>query len=192
MSSLSPIIFLCWFIFVVYWAISAIGVKKDVSQRSGWRKFLLLRILLIIILIWLLNQGSFSHFWDSAYNLPLFSNAIVQIIGAILCGGGILFAFWARWNLGRNWSGTPQIKIDHELVTSGPYRFVRHPIYTGMLTALLGSALTAGPAWLIIFIVATIVFIMRIGKEEGYMMKLFPDQYPAYKKRTKALIPFVW
>lgn len=181
-----------WLIFVATWALSAIGVKRDITKNRPWWQWFFVRVLFIVALIWLLNLPSFSGFWISANSSPFFANMAVQLIGVILAGAGIAFAIWARFNLGRNWSGSPQMKENHELVTSGPYRYVRHPIYTGMTTALFGSALVGGPAWLITFIVFLIIFILRIPKEEGYMMKLFPDQYPAYRARTKALIPGVW
>ena len=116
----------------------------------------------------------------------------VQLIGVILCAAGIAIAIWARVYLGRNWSGTPSIKEGHELVTSGPYRFVRHPIYTGMILAFLGSALVAGIIWSVVFLFFTINFLYRIPVEERYMTQLFPDQYPEYKKKTRALVPFIW
>ncbi len=84
------------------------------------------------------------------------------------------------------------MKIDHELVTSGPYQYVRHPIYTGVLTALFGSGLVNGPFWMVVFVTGALVFAWRIRLEESYMMELFPDQYPEYRARTKALIPAVW
>jgi protein-S-isoprenylcysteine O-methyltransferase Ste14 len=183
---------LFWSIFIVYWAVSAVNVKRNISQKSSWRTFFLVRIIFIIAVIWLLNQKIFVNFWTGAADFPIFSNTIAQIIGVILCGAGIALAIWARLHLGRNWSGTPQMKEGHELVTSGPYRFVRHPIYTGMIVALFGSAIVSGPGWFVVFFIASIVFVMRIKTEEGYMMKLFPNRYPEYRKKTKALIPFVW
>lgn len=188
----SIIVFACWIAFFIYWTISAIGVKKNVSGSRSWESSALLRIVFAVLVIIILNTSLFSGFWVGAENLAIFHNVIAQVIGVILCVAGIGLAIWARRYLGRNWSGYPTMKVDHELVTSGPYRYVRHPIYTGMLTALLGSSLVVGPAWLIAFIIFCVVFVWRIRVEERYMMKLFPDQYPAYKARTKALIPFVW
>lgn len=184
----SQIIIFCWIIFVAYWAVSSIGVKKNIRQRGAGGGMLWLRILMIVILIRLLPSRFPSLFRESL----AFHNAVFGIIGVVLCSAGIAFAIWARRHLGRNWSSTPSIKEGHELVTSGPYRFVRHPIYTGMLLAILGSALAAGPVWLLVFLIAAAVFITRIKTEETYMMQLFPDQYPAYKMGTKALIPLVW
>jgi protein-S-isoprenylcysteine O-methyltransferase Ste14 len=174
-----------WVTFIVYWAVSAIGVKKNV-QGTSWGRSFIIRVLLIVIILQFLQATSFGLFLDTQFSYGL------QVAGVILCGGGVAFAIWARRHLGRDWSGTPSIKEGHELVTSGPYRFVRHPIYTGMILALFGSALVNGFMWVIVFILLTIVFLLRIPKEEGYMMQLFPDRYPEYKKQTKALIPFVW
>lgn len=179
------IIVFFWLIFFSYWLISAVGVKKNV-RTTQWSRSLLGRILLLVIIILVLRSAPAS--WVFEYQ---FSPAI-QLIGVILCGLGIVFAIWARIHLGRNWSGTPSIKEEHELVTSGPYTFVRHPIYTGMLTAMIGSVLAGGIIWGIVFVVFFIVFLFRIPLEERYMNELFPTQYPEYKKRTKALIPFIW
>ena len=84
------------------------------------------------------------------------------------------------------------LKEGHELVTTGPYRLVRHPIYTGILTAVLGSTLVAGGFWLVLFLVAASFFVYSAKTEERLMMQQFPETYPDYKKRTHALIPFVW
>jgi protein-S-isoprenylcysteine O-methyltransferase len=84
------------------------------------------------------------------------------------------------------------LKTGHELVTTGPYRLVRHPIYAGILTAVLGSTLVAGGFWLVLFLVAAPFFVYSAKTEERLMMQQFPETYPDYKKRTYALIPFVW
>jgi isoprenylcysteine carboxyl methyltransferase (ICMT) family protein YpbQ len=185
MPTLNNFITLLWIVFVVYWFVSAIGVKENVKGGS-WAHFAGFRILLAVIIVILLQASSFWVIFAYQFDFG------VRLTGIILCALGIGIAIWARVHLGRNWSGTPSIKKDHELVTSGPYRFVRHPIYTGMVLALFGSALTAGVIWFVVFILFTANFLYRIPVEERYMMQLFPDQYPGYKKRTKALIPFVW
>jgi protein-S-isoprenylcysteine O-methyltransferase Ste14 len=174
-----------WLIFVVYWGISAIGVKKNVHGKNRWVRGVGFRIFLVVAVILLIN------FFGNYQTQAVFGPA-GQAIGVVLVAVGIAFAIWARRHLGTNWTGYPAMKENHELVTSGPYSFVRHPIYTGMLLAVFGSALVSGVIWLLFFIVFTIMFIWRIKVEEGFMMKLFPDVYPEYKKRTKALIPFVW
>jgi protein-S-isoprenylcysteine O-methyltransferase Ste14 len=85
------------------------------------------------------------------------------------------------------------VQEGHELVTSGPYRIVRHPIYAGILVALLGSALVNNVGWFVVFVLIGATFVWRINREERYMAQLFPEEYLEYKKRTvKKLIPLVW
>lgn len=101
-------------------------------------------------------------------------------------------AIWARAYLGKNWSDQPSTKVGHELVTSGPYHLVRHPIYTGVLLALVGTALATGLAGLAAFVCAGLIFIYGITVEEQILAQTFPEEYAGYRKRTKALIPFVF
>jgi protein-S-isoprenylcysteine O-methyltransferase Ste14 len=84
------------------------------------------------------------------------------------------------------------MKENHELVTSGPYALVRHPIYAGVMLALFGSALIGSMFSIGMFIVLSTVFALRLDAEERIMLELFPNAYPAYQKRTKRLVPFVW
>jgi protein-S-isoprenylcysteine O-methyltransferase Ste14 len=190
--ALSLLIIIFWLIFWIYWIVSAVDTKQNVKGVGSFSGWLGGRIIFAIIVILFLNLPQFSGWWNWANSWAIFQNLAVRIVGVILAAAGISFAIWARRHLGRDWSGTPRMKVGHELVTSGPYRFVRHPIYTGMLAALFGSALVAGPIWFVVFVIAAAVFIRRIGIEEKYMMELFPDQYPAYRARTKTLVPGVW
>ena len=84
------------------------------------------------------------------------------------------------------------MKERHELVTNGPYAYVRHPIYTGMLLAVFGTALTGSYFAIMVLVLASVVFLSRIPREEKIMMDLFPNEYPSYQARTKRLIPLVW
>jgi protein-S-isoprenylcysteine O-methyltransferase Ste14 len=167
------------------WLVSAFGVKKNL-KTGAWRRDAGIRIIFVIIIIVFFQATSGWHYLDYRFS------GFVQLVGTVLVAAGIAFAVWARVHLGKNWSGTPSMKEGHELITSGPYRFVRHPIYTGIILAVLGSALVSGVIWLAIFIIMTANFLYRIPIEERYMMQLFPGQYPEYKKRTKALVPWVW
>jgi len=198
------IIIACWIIFILVWGIAAIGVKKDKNKearqlagRGG--SLWIIRAGITLLILWSVIQGIFKHanFQFKYTNIYfqedfLSHNAIIAAIGAVFCILGIGFAVWARFHLGRDWSSHPTIKEEHSLVTSGPYTYVRHPIYTGMLLAILGSALSGGLVWLFVFIIVLGVFLRRVQVEEVLMTKLFPDQYPEYKKHSKALIPFVW
>ncbi|MCL5733575.1 MAG: isoprenylcysteine carboxylmethyltransferase family protein [Patescibacteria group bacterium] len=186
------IIVISWLIFLIYWGVSAIGVKKDIRRLSG-HYVIRLAAAAIIILIIILKPASVERFLNRFLNYSWTSpDSVLKSIGAIICALGIALAIWARWHLGKNWSPRPSVKENHELITSGPYRFVRHPIYTGMLAALFGSALAGSFFWLIVFVAAAAVFINRVHIEERLMEQQFPAKYAEYKKRTKALIPFVW
>jgi protein-S-isoprenylcysteine O-methyltransferase Ste14 len=183
------IIGICWTIFIVVWIVSAMGSKRTVRNASWW-KGALVRVGIFIVVVWLINDsGSSSGFF--ARSAESFSNPVLNWIGVILCIIGIAFALWARAYLGRNWGMPMSIKENRELVTAGPYRFVRHPIYTGMIVAILGSALVGGLPWLVFFVAYMIYFLYSATREEKMLAEEFPDTYPAYKKRTKMVIPFV-
>ncbi|MGD1091146.1 MAG: isoprenylcysteine carboxylmethyltransferase family protein [Bryobacteraceae bacterium] len=183
MTIFARLVIVFWVCFYLYWAISARGTKKVVHRANRWVGFGTVVVVIIAILISKLP----------AFEVQLIPRTDgVMASGTVVCGLGIAFAIWARKHLGNNWSREPSIQAGHELVTSGPYRFVRHPIYTGILAAILGSVLVGGTVWLIMFAGILLMFVWRVKTEEEFMTHLFPQQYPDYKKRTKALIPFVW
>ncbi|HUI40249.1 MAG TPA: isoprenylcysteine carboxylmethyltransferase family protein, partial [Methanothrix sp.] len=148
---------------------------------------LIARTILVIAFFFLIWRPSF-------FAGELFpSSLVIQATGVVLCAAGITFAIWARYILGTNWSRNPEIKVGHELVTAGPYRFVRHPIYTGIILAILGSSLVDGRLRdLVLLAMVTLAFFMRSRIEERLMMRQFPEAYSEYKKNVKSLIPFVF
>ena len=112
-------------------------------------------------------------------------------LGLVLFASGLGFAIWARLNIGRNW-GTPMSQKDQpELVTSGPYHLVRHPIYSGILIAGVGTAVALDWSWLIAVVLAGVYFVYSATVEERYMGAQFPDTYPAYKRSSKMFVPFI-
>ena len=186
------IVSVCWIVFILFWMISAFSVKRDV-KNSPWRRFAWLRIVIALIIASLLLSRSKSDLFAHRLEIlqAVYSNSTSAFIGVMLTVLGIGYAIWARVHLGRNWSPIPNVKEDHELITSGPYRLVRHPIYTGIMTATLGTGFVI-PLWFLVFVVMTAVFIWRVIVEEDLMTKQFPNQYPEYKKRTWAFVPYVW
>jgi protein-S-isoprenylcysteine O-methyltransferase Ste14 len=112
--------------------------------------------------------------------------------GILLFALGLGFAIWARLHIGRNW-GTPMSKKDDpELVTSGPYRLVRHPIYSGILLAGVGTAVALNWTWLFVVVLTGVYFVYSAIEEERYLTVQFPDSYPIYRRSTKMLVPFIF
>jgi protein-S-isoprenylcysteine O-methyltransferase Ste14 len=188
MFPFNKVIIVCWVIFWLYWFISAFGAKRN--TRIGMEKFAGLRIgifLGVVILFRLVNVQNYSFL-----NRASTSNKPLATIGLIIVLTGLLTAVWARVNLGRNWGMPMSIKQDPELVTSGPYRYIRHPIYSGILLALIGTSLASSLVWLIVFAIAGIYFVYSAVEEEKLMIKQFPKVYPSYKSKTKMLIPFIF
>ena len=112
--------------------------------------------------------------------------------GVVLCVAGLAFCIWARFTLGRNWSGVVTLKGGHELVVHGPYALVRHPIYTGLLTMFVATVMVLGHVAGIV--AAPFVFVsiwIKLRHEEKLMLKQFPKEYAAYQQRVKRLVPFV-
>ena len=175
---LQTVILIVWGVFWVYWLASALRAKTSTgSRRLGAR----IPIALLVVGLARLFHG---------HSFTVHSTAL-KVLGVILFGAGLGLAVWARIYLGRNWGMPMTQKQEPELVTSGPYRFVRHPIYSGILLALLGSGLATNGYWLIPFVACLLYFIYSARVEEGIMTSTFPSTYPAYRARTKMLIPFV-
>jgi protein-S-isoprenylcysteine O-methyltransferase Ste14 len=103
----------------------------------------------------------------------------------------LAFAVWARRHIGSNWSGTVTVKTDHVLVRTGPYGWARHPIYTGLLTAILGTAIARGDLrGLLGVVLCTIAFVIKLRIEERWMREVFGEEYRRYSKEVPALVPF--
>lgn len=177
-----------WLLFVLYWAIAALSTKRTVKTRAWWRQAGL-RVFIIVLVL-------------AAYRMPAVRHAVTSAqatahgigwgaAGAILVGAGIGLAIVARVYLGRNW-GTPMSQKENpELVTGGPYGVIRHPIYSGIILAMFGSMLGLSLLWLLPLVLFSAYFIYSARREEALMCRQFPEQYPAYMKRTKMLVPFL-
>ena len=180
-----------WLVFIVYWAASATRAKRDATRQSSWQSAVAIRVVVVLAAILLVRLPAAQRLLRGSREVLSFSNPTAGTIGALLSVAGVAVAVWARKCLGTNWSPRPSVKVGHELVTSGPYRWVRHPIYTGMLLAVLGTALDTGILGLVIFLGVCLYLVLRIPVEEGLMLGLFPEQYARYREQTKALIPHV-
>jgi protein-S-isoprenylcysteine O-methyltransferase Ste14 len=177
------LVYTFWLTLGAYLAVAAIGMRQD-AGADIWQRIV---PLLPIILAFLLPRLPILHFLNFRSIHP-----VQGVAGLVLCAAGMLLLVWGRQYLGRNWSQVVTVKKGHELVTSGPYRYVRHPMYAGALLACIGSAIAAGGPWILFLVVMGSLFFWRVGAEDKLMEQLFPSEYPNYKKRTKALIPFIW
>ena len=177
------IVFACgWAAFWLYWLVAAFSMKRG---RVPWSRELGLRAVLIVVVVLLIRTGSFR---DSRLSTDLWRAGL----GLVLFVLGLGFAIWARWHIGRNW-GTPMTQKDEpELVTSGPYRLVRHPIYSGILLAAVATETALDWTWLTAGVLAGIYFVYSAVVEERFLTEQFPDIYPAYKRSTRMLVPFVF
>jgi protein-S-isoprenylcysteine O-methyltransferase Ste14 len=112
-------------------------------------------------------------------------------LGVSLIAAGLAFAGWARVHLGRNWSGSVTVKEAHELIRSGPYGYVRHPIYTGLIAAVLGTVIASGTVRAVLALVIVVVSLLRkLRTEEAFMRDTFPGEYQRYSAAVPALVPF--
>jgi protein-S-isoprenylcysteine O-methyltransferase Ste14 len=179
MTALRTVITVIWVVFWIYWLISAAGAKQG-TRTWRTRPAALPVIILVVLLVRVLKPG----------NLAV-ESPVVEVVGLVLFLSGLGLAVWARIYLGRNWGMPMTQKDEPELVTSGPYRYVRHPIYSGLLLAVLGTGLAVQLYFLVAFVVLAIYFIYSATVEEKLLVTSFPATYPSYKMRTKMLIPFV-
>jgi protein-S-isoprenylcysteine O-methyltransferase Ste14 len=171
-----------WGIFWLYWLVAAFSMKRGRVPPS---RELRIRALVIVVAILLARVGVFR---GHSLNTDLWLGGL----GLALFALGLGFACWARLHIGRNW-GTPMTQKDEpELVTSGPYHLVRHPIYSGILVAGVGTAVALSWLWLIAVALAGAYFLYSATVEERYLITQFPDTYPAYKRSTKMLVPFIF
>ena len=171
-----------WAAFWLYWLVAAFSTKRG---RVPWARELRIRALIVVVVIVLIRVGAFR-------NHGLETDAWRAGIGLVLFAFGLGFAVWARVHIGRNW-GTPMTQKDEpELVTGGPYHLVRHPIYSGILAAGLGTAVALSWLWLSAVALAGVYFLYSAVVEERYLTERFPDTYPVYRRSTKMLVPFVF
>ena len=182
MKAVDIIIGAGWIVFWAYWLVMAVTAKAGRSrwtQSAGVRVGIILVILLLIRLRVLKGHGAAT------------GNPWLLGIGLAIFVLGLALAVWARVYIGRNWGMPMSQKADPELVTTGPYRKIRHPIYSGIILAMVGTAIAVSLYWLIAVAILGAYFLFSAVVEERTMAKLFPAAYPPYKRATKMLIPYV-
>jgi protein-S-isoprenylcysteine O-methyltransferase Ste14 len=182
--NLVPLNSICWGVFILVWIVGAIynAYKAPATLQKHFRY----DWLIVAVVSWLIMHYVPHRYWAfmTAHMFWL------QVCGAALLVVSTLFTLWARWELGKMWASIAAIKEHHKLVTDGPYRITRHPIYSGILGMMLGSAFSTGEGSLfLVFVAILLVFLNRIRIEEQLMTRTFGVQYVQYKKRVPQLIP---
>jgi len=176
-----------WVAWCAYWLISARDVKVTRRRESLASRALHVGPMFIAAVLMAVPRLPIG--WLNLRFLP--ATAAIHTLAVIVVAGGLGFAVWARIYLGRNWSGDITLKQEHELIRSGPYAMVRHPIYSGMLAAMLGTAIGIGE-WrgLVAFAFFAAGVLRRVRVEECWLGEIFPDAYARYRREVPALIPF--
>lgn len=181
----------CWFALFVFWLIAARFAHRTRSSESRLQRLqhsipLGLAYFLILCRHWgfLIYGPLYQTGWPNWIVYP----------GILMTVCGCLFAVWARVHLGRYWSSSITLKEGHKIITTGPYRFVRHPIYTGWLAALLGAALTAGTGDAFFGITLGVVaFYIKLRREEKLLTADLGDEYRRFQQNVPAaLVPFIY
>jgi protein-S-isoprenylcysteine O-methyltransferase Ste14 len=185
----------CWIIFVLYWFMSARSVKP-IQETRGWLGGNWYPILYLIVFLFMINVRFLARLGIPTNKLAILllpHTTVLNIIIVILLIAGLIIAIAARRTLARNWSGAVTLKEDHELITTGPYQYVRPPIYTGMLLMILGTALSVATLGACIgFFIIVVGILLKSRQEEALLTKHFVQGYLSYKKFTRTLIPFIW
>jgi protein-S-isoprenylcysteine O-methyltransferase Ste14 len=177
-----------WLLVAIYWAVGAVRAKPTVKRESTLSSALHVVIGCAAVLL----------VWDPATGIGFLGHRItsaagwVQWLGLAVTVGGCALAIWARACLGSNWSAMVTVKENHELILRGPYAVVRHPMYSGFLLAIAGTAIAVGEIRAFIGLgLAFIAFFLKSAAEEQFMREEFSDEYARYSQRVRRLIPFI-
>jgi protein-S-isoprenylcysteine O-methyltransferase Ste14 len=180
------LILACWVSLVVYWNISARSIKSAAEQQSFTARLARMPVWLGFVL--------FLVAWIHPFGMVVIRrSAISDSVGVAICAFGLFVAILSRRALGTEWSQDVELKRGHKLVQCGPYLWMRHPIYSGHLLMGLGTAIASGSLIAFVGVASFAVgFWIKLKQEERLLLRTFPDEYPAYKMRVKALIPYLF
>lgn len=178
-----------WIVLFIYWRLAARDAKMNVRTAPTPLRLLHWSLLIAGASLFTIVPPGAPWLWERMWPQSVFA----FFLGLLVMLIGFACAVWARVTLGRNWSNDVAVKVNHELIVSGPYAWARHPIYTGLLLMFLGTGIAIGE-WRGLVTMALVLtsFYIKASYEEKYMVEIFGAQYEAYRKRVKMLIPFVW
>jgi protein-S-isoprenylcysteine O-methyltransferase len=180
---------LLWCVTIIFWMLGVLASKRTVLRQSPGSR--LLQSGLTLLAYCMVFSPYFRTGWLAARILP--RSDVTEATGLVLTFLGLVFAVWARVQLGRNWSGAVTVKEDHQLIRRGPYAIVRHPIYTGLLLGIFGMALIIGEICALLgATILLLAFWLKTRTEEAFMRQHFGAQYTQYQHDVKGLIPFIY
>jgi len=187
-TAISRSIEVAWVVFLVVWLVAAFSASRAIKKQRWWSRALTLAVGAVpyyLLFTHKLRYGPLA--WRFVPGAPW-----VLVAGVVLTYAGIALAIWARIVLGKNWSAMVTIKEGHRLVRTGPYSLVRHPIYSGLLLAVMGTALVVGEVrGLVAAAIAFSAWLVKSRTEEGFLMEEFGPEYEEYCRHTRALVPFI-
>jgi protein-S-isoprenylcysteine O-methyltransferase Ste14 len=173
-----------WLVWLIAWLRT-----KPTQERADFSSRLLYGIP-VLLAFYLMFGDNIRLRWLAAPILP--RSPFVDVVAVTVTGLGIAFAIWARFYIGQNWSSAVSIKVGHQLIRTGPYAWVRHPIYSGLLLAMIGTAIARRePRGFVGFALLWLAFLIKSRMEEGFMRKTFGQEYEEYSRSTGALVPRV-
>jgi protein-S-isoprenylcysteine O-methyltransferase Ste14 len=175
----------------LFWLANAFRAKRSIHNNKA-RLGVGFRIVIVIVFLVLMHVPALYRTVLNIYVKSFYTNIFIGSIGFFIFCLGFTLLIWARVRLGKNWGEPMTVKEKPQLVTTGPYALIRHPIYAGFIIAMLGTTLVINLIWLIPFILLSAYFVYSLNVEEKDLIKQFPNEYKEYKKRTKALFPFIY
>ncbi|HTL11458.1 MAG TPA: isoprenylcysteine carboxylmethyltransferase family protein [Bdellovibrionota bacterium] len=178
-----------WFLLGVVWIVSAFFTRRTARRESALNRAIHLLTVAVPLMMLFTPMADVPFVGEDL----LGESPVREIAGIALNALGLAFAIWARYHLGKNWSGTVTVKEGHELIRTGPYSIVRNPIYTGLILAYFGSALSQGRLGAVIgLVILTMAFIRKSRLEEKMMLSHFGSRFTEYQKAAKLIIPGIY
>ncbi|MBS0418316.1 MAG: isoprenylcysteine carboxylmethyltransferase family protein [Proteobacteria bacterium] len=181
-----------WGTLVVYWCIAGAAAVRKISARWIWWREIALRLGFFAALMVLLQIEAATGVLPTPTLDLLNTNSLTGLAGFLLVVLGVGLAIAARVRLGSGWVASASSQDSLELITDGPFALVRHPLYGGLLLAILGSAISQSVLWVVPLILYGPAFVLSARREEALMRERFPQRYRDYMKRTKRFVPFLW
>lgn len=186
------LIAVCWATLVGYWCISGAAAVRRIGSQWIWWREIALRLGFFAAVVLLVQIEAAARLLPTAALYVLNTSTLLGFLGFLMCVLGVGLAIGARVSLGSGWVAPASSEVQHDLITKGLFAWVRHPLYGGLLLAMLGSAIGQSVLWVLPLIVYGPGFVLSARREEDFLIARFSEQYRSYMGRTKKFVPFLW